>query len=136
ETLNRSRLIPFSRDNSHQHQAARFRSCQTNADVLQLNSLSASVSGLAPKVVSEEMARYNGGDLIPARGAVPKWLREQSAKLRCSGSNPLGASIDSSKRPSLLLAWRHFICTRLSVPGVRGVSQQENLSRVLGSGFL
>lgn len=26
------------------------------------------------------------------RGAVPKWLREQSAKLRCSGSNPLGAS--------------------------------------------
>ncbi len=26
-------------------------------------------------------------------GAVPKWLREQSAKLRFSGSNPLGASI-------------------------------------------
>ena len=26
------------------------------------------------------------------RGAVPKWLREQSAKLRCSGSTPLGAS--------------------------------------------
>ena len=25
-------------------------------------------------------------------GAVPKWLREQSAKLRCSGSTPLGAS--------------------------------------------
>ena len=28
----------------------------------------------------------------PSRGAVPKWLREQSAKLRCSGSTPLGAS--------------------------------------------
>lgn len=26
------------------------------------------------------------------QGAVPKWLREQSAKLRCSGSTPLGAS--------------------------------------------
>ena len=29
------------------------------------------------------------------RGAVPKWLREQSAKLRCSGSTPLGASKQS-----------------------------------------
>jgi hypothetical protein len=25
-------------------------------------------------------------------GAVPKWLRERSAKPLCSGSNPLGAS--------------------------------------------
>ena len=32
------------------------------------------------------------------RGAVPKWLREQSAKLRCSGSNPLGASKQSLTR--------------------------------------
>lgn len=32
--------------------------------------------------------RYNA-----VAGAVPKWLREQSAKLRFSGSNPLGASI-------------------------------------------
>ena len=30
--------------------------------------------------------------MLPSRGAVPKWLREQSAKLRCSGSTPLGAS--------------------------------------------
>jgi hypothetical protein len=26
-------------------------------------------------------------------GGVPKWLRERSAKPRCSGSNPLAASI-------------------------------------------
>jgi hypothetical protein len=26
------------------------------------------------------------------KGGVPKWLREQSAKLRFSGSNPLAAS--------------------------------------------
>ena len=32
----------------------------------------------------------------PTKGGVPKWLREQSAKLRCSGSNPLAASIFSS----------------------------------------
>jgi hypothetical protein len=25
-------------------------------------------------------------------GGVPKWLRERSAKPRCSGSNPLAAS--------------------------------------------
>ena len=30
-------------------------------------------------------------------GAVPKWLREQSGKLRCGGSNPPGASIIFSK---------------------------------------
>ncbi len=29
---------------------------------------------------------------MPLQGAVPKWLREQSAKLRCGGSNPPGAS--------------------------------------------
>jgi hypothetical protein len=27
------------------------------------------------------------------KGGVPKWLRERSAKPRCSGSNPLAASI-------------------------------------------
>ena len=31
-------------------------------------------------------------------GAVPKWLREQSAKLRFSGSTPLGASIMSNRK--------------------------------------
>jgi hypothetical protein len=31
-------------------------------------------------------------------GAVPKWLREQSAKLRFSGSIPLGASIRTSTK--------------------------------------
>jgi hypothetical protein len=30
-------------------------------------------------------------------GAVPKWLRERSAKPRCSGSSPLGASTSSSQ---------------------------------------
>ena len=29
----------------------------------------------------------------PLCGGVPKWLRERSAKPRCSGSNPLAASI-------------------------------------------
>ena len=48
--------------------------------------------GLTPQVVSEGTARYNAD-----RGAVPKWLREQSAKLRCGGSNPPGASTESSK---------------------------------------
>ena len=33
------------------------------------------------------------------RGAVPKWLREQSAKLRCSGSTPLGASKQNLRDP-------------------------------------
>src|SRR6266508_31367 len=31
----------------------------------------------------------------PPQGAVPKWLREQSAKLRCIGSNPIGDSKQS-----------------------------------------
>jgi hypothetical protein len=29
---------------------------------------------------------------VQLRGGVPKWLRERSAKPRCSGSNPLAAS--------------------------------------------
>src|SRR5712691_4178756 len=44
-------------------------------------------------LVGEKQSVYN-----PLQGAVPKWLREQSAKLRCSGSTPLGAS-----KPSLLV---------------------------------
>ena len=42
------------------------------------------------------------------RGAVPKWLREQSAKLRCSGSNPLGAS-----KQSLLVPLRSITSQRI-----------------------
>ena len=38
------------------------------------------------------MGRYNA-----TGGAVPKLLREQSAKLRCGGSNPPGASTNSRK---------------------------------------
>ena len=35
-------------------------------------------------------------------GAVPKWLREQSAKLRFSGSTPLGASTMSGGKQEVL----------------------------------
>ena len=38
------------------------------------------------------LATGGAADYNAPHGAVPKWLREQSAKLRCSGSNPLGAS--------------------------------------------
>jgi hypothetical protein len=34
---------------------------------------------------------------ILSDGGVPKWLRERSAKPRCSGSNPLAASNFYSK---------------------------------------
>jgi hypothetical protein len=44
-----------------------------------------------------------------ARGAVPKWLREQSAKLRCSGSTPLGASKLSFARAGGYLGVALFI---------------------------
>ena len=44
-------------------------------------------SGLA------NLVRCRGRGYNARQGAVPKWLREQSAKLRFSGSNPLGASI-------------------------------------------
>ena len=39
------------------------------------------------------LVRCRGRGYNAEQGAVPKWLREQSAKLRFSGSNPLGASI-------------------------------------------
>ena len=41
--------------------------------------------------------------LATEQGGVPKWLRERSAKPRCSGSNPLAASsscLESFKIPS------------------------------------
>ncbi len=52
------------------------------------------------------LATGGAADYNAPHGAVPKWLREQSAKLRCSGSNPLGASKGFRKsflpRPTLV----------------------------------
>ena len=42
------------------------------------------------------MLLFSGSFFI---GAVPKWLRERSAKPRCSGSSPLGASSPILKDP-------------------------------------
>jgi hypothetical protein len=47
-----------------------------------------------------------------AQGAVPKWLREQSAKLRCSGSTPLGASKPSFARAGGYSGVAFFVIAR------------------------
>ena len=51
------------------------------------------------------LAPGGAADYNAPHGAVPKWLREQSAKLRCSGSNPLGASKVSVKVFFLAQPW-------------------------------
>src|SRR2546425_7342544 len=48
-----------------------------------------------------------------SQGAVPKWLREQSAKLRCGGSNPPRAST-----PNLLSGELRSTVPRYAIPPV------------------
>ncbi len=49
-----------------------------------------------------------------AWGAVPKWLREQSAKLRCSGSTPLGASTTALRAWFVWLIWSIWLFSSLN----------------------
>src|SRR5207244_7045760 len=50
----------------------------------------------------EGLSRTARSGYNPSRqGAVPKWLREQSAKLRCGGSIPPGASTHCTRPPRL-----------------------------------
>ena len=51
------------------------------------------------------------------RGAVPKWLREQSAKLRCGGSNPPGASIYFFKKFGVFRLSVSLLCSSLRFIG-------------------
>src|SRR5439155_311949 len=53
---------------------------------------------------------YNPSQL----GAVPKWLREQSAKLRCGGSIPPGASTHSRQRIKGFCVFFLLVSDRLS----------------------
>src|SRR2546427_12006420 len=84
------------------------------------------VTAVRPVVLGNP-PRYNA-----QRGAVPKWLREQSAKLRCGGLIPPRASTPNLHRGGLVFclqkSWLFPFLSQVRRGGVEGVRRSGPLS--------
>ena len=69
---------------------------QSQGSRMRLSGKTALVTGSSSAVcrvrANHDRLKLVSAGSTPGKGGVPKWLRERSAKPRCSGSNPLAAS--------------------------------------------